>query len=180
MTGTAIRTLLLPASALLVTLAGTATAVGQPAVRAILRPSSERKAAPQFALKDGTGKTISLTDYRGKVVLLDFWATWCTGCRMEIPWFSGFQKAYAAQGFVVIGVAMDEGGWSVVTPFLAETHIPYPILLGDDPTAQGFEIQSLPDTFLIDRRGRVAAAYKAGLVDKNDIEANIKALLSQR
>jgi cytochrome c biogenesis protein CcmG/thiol:disulfide interchange protein DsbE len=68
---------------------GAATAVAQPAAPAILQPVSERKAAPQFALKDSTGKTISLTDYRGKVVLLDFWATWCTGRKVEIPWFSG-------------------------------------------------------------------------------------------
>ena len=99
---------------------------------------------------------------------------------MEIPWFSEFQKAYGAQGFVVVGVSMDESGWTVVKPFLAKTHVPYPTLLGDDPTAQRFGIQSLPDTFLIDRSGRVAAAYKARLVDKNDIEANIKALLSER
>ena len=168
------------ASMLLLVLAGTATTVAQPAVRAILQPASERKAAPQLALKDSTGKTIGLTDYRGKVVLLDFWATWCTGCKFEIPWFSEFQKAYSAQGFAVVGVAMDESGWTAVKPFLAETHVPYPVLLGDDPTAQRFGIQSLPDTFLIDRQGRVAAAYRASLVDKNDIEANIKALLSQR
>lgn len=175
----AIRARLVRASALLLTLAGTATAV-DPAVRAILQPASERKAAPQFALKDGSGKTVSLTDYRGKVVLLDFWATWCTGCKMEIPWFSEFQKTYDARGFAVIGVSMDESGWNVVKPFLAENHVPYPMLLGDDPTARQFGIQSLPDTFLIDRRGRVAAAYKAGLVDKHDVEANIKALLSER
>jgi cytochrome c biogenesis protein CcmG/thiol:disulfide interchange protein DsbE len=180
MTDTPTRTFLVSASALLLTLAATATAVAQPAVRAILQPASERKAAPQFALKDSTGKTVSLTDYRGKVVLLDFWATWCTGCKMEIPWFSEFQKTYGAQGLAVVGVSMDESGWSAVRPFLAETHVPYPILLGDDPTAQRFGIQSLPDTFLIDRQGRVAAAYKVGLVDKNDVEANIKALLSQR
>jgi cytochrome c biogenesis protein CcmG/thiol:disulfide interchange protein DsbE len=168
------------ASALLLTLACTAAAVAQPAARAILQPASERKAAPQLTLKDSTGKTISLTDYRGKVVLLDFWATWCTGCKLEIPWFSEFQKAYGAQGFAVVGVSMDESGWTVVKPFLAETHVPYPILLGDDRTAQRFGIQSLPDTFLIDRQGRLAAAYKAVLVERNDIEANIKALLSQR
>ncbi len=180
MNATRIRARLVSASALLLALAGAGTVVGQPAVRAILQPASERKAAPQLALKDSSGKTISLTDYRGKAVLLDFWATWCTGCKMEIPWFSEFQKAYGAQGFAVVGVSMDEGGWSVVKPFLAETHVPYPILLGDDPTAQRFGIQNLPDTFLIDRQGRVAVAYKAGLVDKNDVEANIKALLSQR
>ena len=180
MTDTAIRTFLLRVSTLLFALAGAATVVGQPAARAILQPASERQAAPQLTLKDSSGKTISLTDYRGKVVLLDFWATWCTGCKLEIPWFSEFQKAYGAQGFAVVGVAMDEGGWSVVKPFLAETHIPYPILLGDGPTAQRFGIPALPDTFLIDRQGRLAVTYKASLVDKNDVEAKIKALLSQR
>jgi cytochrome c biogenesis protein CcmG/thiol:disulfide interchange protein DsbE len=179
MTDTATRTFFVSASMLLLTLAP-AAAVAQPAVRAVVQPASERKAAPQFALKDSTGKTINLTDYRGKVLLLDFWATWCTGCKMEIPWFSEFEKAYGARGFAVVGVSMDESGWSVVKPFLAENHLPYPILLGDGPTAQRFGIQSLPDTFLIDRQGRVAAAYKAGLVDKNDVEANIKALLSER
>ena len=166
-------------SILLLTLAGLATVFGQPAVHAILQPDIQRKAAPQLALKDGTGKTIALTDYLGKVVLLDFWATWCTGCKMEIPWFSEFEKAYGAQGLAVVGVSMDEGGGSVVKPFLSKTRVPYPILLGDAQTAQRFGIESLPDTFLIDRRGRVAAAYRASLVDKNDIEANIKALLSQ-
>jgi peroxiredoxin len=180
MNATRIRARLVGTSALLLTLAGAGTAVGQPTVRATLQPTSEREAAPQFTLKDGSGNTIALTKYRGKVVLLDFWATWCTGCKMEIPWFSEFQKAYGAQGLAVIGVSMDEGGWSVVKPFLAKTHIPYPILLGDAPTAQRFGIQSLPDTFLIDRQGMVAAAYRVGLVDKNNVEANIKALLSQR
>jgi len=179
MTDTATRTFLVSASVLLLTLAP-ATAVAQPAVRAIVQPASARKAAPQFALKDSTGKTINLTEYRGKVLLLDFWATWCTGCKMEIPWFSEFEKAYGARGFAVVGVSMDESGWSVVKPFLAANHLPYPILLGDGPTAQRFEIQSLPDTFLIDRQGKLAAAYRAGLVDKNDVEANIKALLSER
>src|SRR2546422_3512899 len=174
----AIRVHLMRASILLFTLAAIATAADAPTVRAILQPANERKAAPQFALKDSSGTTISLKDYRAKVVLLDFWATWCTGCKMEIPWFSEFQKTYGAQGFAVIGVSMDESGWNVVKPFLAENHVPYTMLLGDDPTAQRFGIQSLPDTFLIDRRGRVAAAYRAGLVDKHDIEANIKALLS--
>jgi len=170
---------LVRASALLVTLVGIATTADQPAVRAILRPANVRKAAPQFALKDSSGNTISLKNYHGKVVLLDFWATWCTGCKKEIPWFSEFHGTYGAQGLAVVGVSMDEGGWSVVKPFLAETHVPYPMLLGDDTTAQRYRIQNLPDTFLIDRQGRVAAAYLAGVVDKDDIEANIKALLSQ-
>ena len=99
---------------------------------------------------------------------------------MEIPWFSEFQRTYGAKGFVVVGVSMDEGGWRVLKPFLAETHVPYPILLGDSPTARRFGIQSMPDTYLIDRQGRVAAAYLTGLVDRDDVEVNIKALLTER
>jgi peroxiredoxin len=177
---TAIRVHLAPVSVLLLTVAGIAMAADQPTIRATLQPATERKAAPQFALKDSSGKTIRLKNYRGRVVLLDFWATWCTGCKMEIPCFSEFQKKYGAQGLVVAGVSMDEGGWNVVKPFLAETHVPYRMLLGDEPTARQYGIQNLPDTFLIDRQGRVAAAYMAGLVDKDDVEVNIKALLSQR
>lgn len=172
-----VTTILLRASALLLTLAGIATTAN---LRAVLQPTNERKAAPQFALKDISGKTIELKNYHGKVVLLDFWATWCTGCKMEIPWFSEFQRTYSAKGFVVVGVSMDEGGWRVLKPFLAETQVTYPILLGDSPTARRFGIQGMPDTFLIDRQGRVAAAYLASLVERDDVEVNIKALLAEQ
>jgi peroxiredoxin len=175
-----IRIYLLRASALAVALAGIATAAGQPTNRAVLQPASERKAAPEFALQDSSGKTATLKEYRGKVVLLDFWATWCHGCKQEIPWFSEFEKAHHAEGFAVVGVSMDEGGWNAVKPFLAEAHVPYRMLLGDDATAKRYGIDSLPDTFLIDREGRVAAAYRAVLVDKDDVESNIKAVLSKR
>jgi hypothetical protein len=75
---------------------------------------------------------------------------------------------------------MDEDGWKAVKPFLAEHPIPYRMLLGDESTAQSYQIQGLPDTFLIDRQGRLAAAYMAGIVDRDDIEANIKTVLSNR
>src|SRR3979411_1046543 len=93
-------------------------------VTAVLQPVKERKPAPDFALKDASGKTVTLKDYRGKVVLLDFWATWCHGCKQEIPWFSEFERTYSAKGFAVVGVSMDEGGWKVLRPFLAETPVP--------------------------------------------------------
>ncbi|HZQ54841.1 MAG TPA: TlpA disulfide reductase family protein [Bryobacteraceae bacterium] len=143
-----------------------------------LRPANERQPAPQFALQDSFGRTIHPNEYRGRVVLLDFWATWCTGCKEEIPWFSAFQKTYGEQGLAVVGVSMDEGGWNVLRPFLAKNPIPCTIVLGDNTTAQRYSIDSLPDTFLIDRNGKIAAAYKAGLVDRSDIEANLKALLA--
>jgi cytochrome c biogenesis protein CcmG/thiol:disulfide interchange protein DsbE len=136
--------------------------------------------APDFLLRDAAGKTAKLKQYRGKVVLLDFWATWCTGCKQEIPWFVEFQRKFGARHFAVVGVSLDEGGRKVLKPFLAEHPIPYRMLLGDDATAHRYGIENMPDTFLIDRKGRLAAAYKGALVDRDDVEANIGALLSKR
>lgn len=166
-------------SALLIMSAALAFAAGPSGTRAPLQPANQRQPAPQFALQDSSGKTIQPNEYRGKVVLLDFWATWCTGCKEEIPWFSAFRKTYGKQGLAIVGISMDEAGWNVLRPFLVKNPIPYPIVLGDNTTAQRYGIESLPDTFLIDRDGKIAAAYKAGLVDRNDIEANIKALLAK-
>ena len=166
-------------TSLLLTLAGVAAAADQPTVRAVLQPAGERKAAPEFALKDGSGKTVSLEKYRGKVVLLDFWATWCHGCKLEIPWFSEFERKYSAKGLSVVGVSLDDEGWKVVKPFLATAKVPYRMILGDDATAKKYGIENMPDTYLIDRQGRIAAVY-VGLVDRHDVEANIKTMLSQR
>jgi peroxiredoxin len=164
--------------AILLTFAVAAIAAAQSNVRAALQPAAERKPAPKFALRDANGKTAKLKQYRGKVVLLDFWATWCTGCKQEIPWFAEFQRKFGAKRFAVVGVSLDEGGWDVLKPFLAKSHVPYRMVLGDDSTAQHYGISNMPDTFLIDSHGRVAAAYLAGLVDREDMEANIKALLT--
>jgi cytochrome c biogenesis protein CcmG/thiol:disulfide interchange protein DsbE len=152
----------------------------QTGIRAPLLAPRERKAAPDFALRDASGKTATLRDYHGKVLLLDFWATWCTGCKKEIPWFTEFQKLYGPTGFAVVGVSMDEEGWKVLKPFLENHPIPYRILLGNQETAEQFGITNMPDTFLIDQEGRIAAAYRAGLVDKDDVEANIRVMLSKR
>jgi peroxiredoxin len=166
--------------AVLVTLAAAAVAADQPGLRVALQPEKERQPAAGFALQDVTGKTIKLADFQGKVVLLDFWATWCTGCKKEIPWFEAFQAAYERKGFAVVGVSLDEDGWKVLKPFLDEHKIPYTMLLGDDPMSKRYGIGNLPDTFLIDKHGRVAALYKENLVDKDNVEANIKALLSEQ
>lgn len=160
--------------------AAISVAFDQPSVRAALLPDNERKPAPAFALEDSSGKTAELSNYHGKILVLDFWATWCTGCKQEIPWFSQFEKTYGSKGLAVVGVSMDDKGWTVVKPFLAKTHVPYRMVLGNDALAQKYGIENMPDTFLIDRQGRVAAAYRAGLVDRDNIEANIKALLAER
>jgi thiol-disulfide isomerase/thioredoxin len=122
---TLIRLHSIHALALLLALVAIATAADQARVRAILQPATERKPAPVFTLKDSSDEIVKLSDYRGKVVLLDFWATWCEGCKEEIPWFFEFQKTNGTKSLAVMGVSMDEGGWAVVKPFLAETHVPY-------------------------------------------------------
>lgn len=168
------------APAWLLAVAGVVTAAEQPALRADLLPVHARRNAPGFALPDSLGKIAKLTEYRGKVILLNFWATWCTGCKKEIPWFADFQRKYGRQGLSVVGVSMDEDGWKVVRPFLTQVEAPYRMLLGDTSTAGQYEISVLPATFLIDRHGKVAASYRAGVVDRANIEANIRTLLSQR
>src|ERR1700761_9143856 len=84
--------------------------------RDVVKTVAARHQAPEFALKDAHGKLVHLSDYRGKVVLLDFWATWCGPCNVEIPWFVQFEKKYKDRGFEVLGVSMDEDGWKSVAP----------------------------------------------------------------
>lgn len=158
-------------------LTGSAVLADQVFIRAKVLPANERKAFPAFSLTDASGKPTSLDQYRGKVVLLDFWATWCGGCKQEIPFFVEFNKQYAARGLAVVGVSLDDG-WKVLKPWLEAHPIPYRIVLGNDNTAKQFGIEGMPDTFLIDQQGRIAAAYRAGVVDKADMETNIKTLLA--
>jgi len=149
----------------------------RPANVASVKPGKERHKAPDFALKDSDGKLVHLADYRGKVVLLDFWATWCGPCKIEIPWFEEFQRQHQGKGFAVIGVSMDDEGWGVVKPFLERLKVNYRILIGNDQTAQLYGgIDALPTTFLIDREGRIAAVH-VGLVDRKEFENGIEQLL---
>jgi len=135
------------------------------------------KAAPDFALQDADGKTVKLSDFKGKVVLLDFWATWCGPCKIEIPWFIEFQRKYKDRGFSVLGVSMDEGGWQVVKPFVEDFKMNYPVVIGDDATAAAFDgVDVLPTTFIIDKQGRIVAKHM-GLVSKDEMEKVIEDLL---
>jgi len=146
---------------------------------ASLKPDSERHTAPDFALKDADGKTVRLSDYKGKVVLLDFWATYCGPCKIEIPWFMDFERKHKDQGFSELGVDMDEEGWDAVKPFVNDVGINYRIVVGNDATADMFGgIEALPTTFLIDRDGKIAAVH-VGLTSKGDFENAIDQLLQK-
>lgn len=138
--------------------------------------SSPPKNAPNFALRDSDGRMVQLSDYRGKVVLLNFWATWCGFCKIEIPWFVEFERRYKDQGFAVLGISMDEDGWEAVKPFMSRLGINYRILMGNDSVAQAYGgVDSLPTTFVIDRDGRVVNVH-VGLVSKRSYENDVTQL----
>jgi thiol-disulfide isomerase/thioredoxin len=144
------------------------------------------KPEPDLKLKDLDGKDVSLSDYRGKVVFLNFWATWCDPCRVEIPWLIDMQAKYASRGFTVIGVAMDDEGKSAVAPFIAKERFDvngqqlpmgYPILLGTDEAADKFGgILGYPTSFLISRDGKIVAKFQ-GLKSSDELLKAIEAQL---
>jgi len=135
-----------------------------------------RKAAPAFTLKDSKGASVRLADYKGKIVLLNFWATTCGGCKTEIPWFMEFASKYKRQGLAVIGVSLDEDGWKSVIPYVKVKRINYRIALGDDDMTKLYGIEAMPVTLLIDRNGRIADSH-VGLVDRSAVENEIVQLL---
>ena len=139
----------------------------------------DRKMAPDFTLADSSGKPVRLSDFRGKAVLLNFWATWCAPCKLEIPWFVEFEHNYRDRNFAVVGVSMDEDGWKVVNPYIEAVKVNYPVVIGTDNVSSSLGgIESLPTTLLIDKAGRIASVH-VGLCGKGDYEAEIRALLEE-
>jgi peroxiredoxin len=140
----------------------------------------ERKMAPDFELPDASGKSVQLSDLRGQVVLLNFWATWCSPCNVEIPWFVEFQQAYRDAGFAVLGVSLNADGWKSVKPYIEAKKVNYRVMQGDDEIARIYGgLESLPTTLLIDKAGRIAVTH-IGLVAKRTYEENVRALLAER
>src|SRR5215469_6941121 len=157
-------------------------------IRVAVEPQSSRKLAPDFVLLNASGKSVSLSSFKGKPLVLDLWATKCGGCVKEIPSFIEIHHAYANTGLSVAGISMDilyedlkgpAEAWSLVSPFVETHRVDYPILMGDDGITKRYSVEALPVTYLIDKRGRIAARY-VGIVDRANIEANIKILLAER
>ena len=168
-------------SAILVALAAVALLYGcsgPTSVRAAVKPEKDRKPAPSFNLTDATGKAVKLADFKGKVVLLNFWATWCGPCKVEIPWFIEFQQTYKDRDFVVLGVSFDDDGWKSVKPYIEEKKINYRVMIGDELIAQHYGgVESLPTTFVVDKAGRIASIH-IGLVSKSEYKNEIETLLA--
>jgi len=147
---------------------------------------SPRPDEPAGTFKNLDGQDVPLASLKGKVVVVNFWATWCEPCRVEIPWMIGFQQKYADKGFTILGVAMDEEGKSVVQPYVQKTQFDvdghsatmnYPIVLGNDELAEKFGgLIGFPTTIVISRDGKVQKRY-IGLADEGDLDKEIKGLL---
>ena len=136
--------------------------------------------APDFDLMSLDGKRVKLSDFRGKAVLLNFWATWCSPCKVEMPWFVDLQKKYGKDGLVVIGVAMDDSEAPKIAEFAAELGVNYPVLLGTDKVSEAYgSVDYLPTSFYIDRDGKIIGKG-VGLLGRREIEDSVqKALASQ-
>ena len=147
------------------------------------------KPAPSFTLENLNGQRVSLASYRGKAVLLNFWATWCGPCKLETPWLVELRNQYASQGFEVLGIstegddlaANDKAGWTkdkgAIAAFVEQNHVPYPVLINGDSLSQPYGgLDEMPTSFFVDRNGNVVAAV-LGLTSKADIESNIKKAL---
>jgi thiol-disulfide isomerase/thioredoxin len=149
---------------------------GQSAAQADVRG----QAAPDFELTSLDGKKVKLSDYRGKAVLLDFWATWCVPCKIEMPWFEELQKQYGPQGLQVLGVAMDDTGQEAVAKFAKDVGASYTIVMGKEAVAEAYGgLQFLPTTVFVGRDGKIVERV-FGLVSHSEIEDNIKKSLASK
>jgi cytochrome c biogenesis protein CcmG/thiol:disulfide interchange protein DsbE len=144
------------------------------------------KPAPEVTFKDLDGKDAALSQYKGKVVLVNFWATWCDPCFVEIPWLIEMQQKYEAKGFTVLGIAMDEEGKSAVAPFLAKERfnvngqklpMNYPIVIGNDEVADKFGgLLGYPTSFLVSKDGKIVKKVQ-GLISYEELSKAIEAQL---
>ncbi len=133
--------------------------------------------APDFQLATLDGSKVRLSDYRGKAVLLNFWATWCPPCKVEMPWFEDLQKQYGKDGLVVLGVAMDDSAPDQIAKFASDVGVNYPVLLGTNEVSDEYgDVEYLPTTFYIGRDG-IIVDKMTGLLDRKDVEDEVKKAL---
>ncbi len=139
--------------------------------------SAAARPAPNFALKTADGKTVELRQLAGKVVVVNFWATWCGPCRAEIPGMLEIYGKYRGKGLEIVGVSLDQQGFAVVTPFVQRMKIDYPVVVGDgDLVAAYGNFQAIPTTFVVDKKGNIVGEH-TGSMTKEAFERMVKPLL---
>lgn len=132
--------------------------------------------ASDFSLKDMNGKTVRLSDYKGKVVLLEFWATWCPPCRASVPGLEKLHKEYKDKGVVLLAVSMDEGGDEEVRSYIRESGITYTVLKGTEEVAVQYQVRSIPLLLVLNKEGKISKRY-IGMGSDEDLEKDIKTYL---
>jgi peroxiredoxin len=138
------------------------------------------QSAPDFVLKDIDGKTVRLSDYRGKAVVVNFWATWCPPCKTEMPWLVDLENKYRSQGLEIIGVALDEASDEEIAKFARDMKLNYSVVIGNDNTADAYgNVQMLPTTFYIDRNGKIVERV-VGITGRGEIEDYMKEALADK
>jgi thiol-disulfide isomerase/thioredoxin len=170
---------LAPAFGLLLCVLAPIQAPAQESPGGALKAVSKRSPAPNWELTGLDGNKMKLSDLKGQVVLLNFWATWCPPCRKEIPDLIQLQDKYKSQGFTVIGISVDEQGARVVKPFSTQLKMNYPILLATSEVAEAYRIDGIPASFLIDREGRLASTH-IGFTERLVFESEIVNLLAEK
>ncbi|MFZ0759658.1 MAG: TlpA disulfide reductase family protein [Candidatus Sulfotelmatobacter sp.] len=142
--------------------------------------SAQSGVAPNFSLQSLDGKTMRLSDLRGKAVLLNFWATWCGPCKIEMPWFIDLQKQYGSQGLQIVGVAMDDASREDIAKFAKDMGVNYPILIGKESVGDEYGgVPALPESFFISRDGKIVDKI-LGLEGKAEIEDAVRKALNTR
>jgi cytochrome c biogenesis protein CcmG, thiol:disulfide interchange protein DsbE len=170
-----VRVILMSVRVILMSL-GLASATVSIASTAAFAGDRALRLAPDFTRMDLSGNSLSLRPYRGKVVLLNFWATWCAPCLMEIPTFEAWQNTYGAAGLQIVGISMDDDSAPAKRAY-EKYHLNYPVAMGDTQLAQSFGgVLGLPLSYLIDPDGRVVGRYQ-GELDLTRLEAKIKSML---
>lgn len=136
-----------------------------------------QKKAPNFSFTQADGKTFELAKQNGKVVVINFWATWCGPCRKEIPGFLEVYEQYKSKGLEIVGISLDRTGWQVVRPYIEKTKITYPVVIGDNDVVDAYGgIEAIPTTFFVNRKGELVKSH-FGYMSKDDLEQVVKPLL---